>query len=227
MEGEDGAGAAAEAILGVLRAAPPPAQQRQGEEGEEGEGDGQAGQLPGDGSAAYASPPPPQQRLAPPLPVEEVTLPGGLELFCPSPSEALFIYREIWEQRCYLRHGLRLRPGATVVSAGSNIGLFELWLLLAAPGQDGGGGGGGDGEDGGAAGSGAAPPEGLLGPPGKVWAFEPVPQLADLLEENLSRHGVRNKVRRECQVAQPSLSPLSPQALLAEGAASGSAAVSI
>ncbi|MEQ1731928.1 MAG: FkbM family methyltransferase, partial [Vicinamibacterales bacterium] len=39
------------------------------------------------------------------------------------------MYKEIFEDRCYLKHGIRLRDGATVVDIGANIGLFSLFIM--------------------------------------------------------------------------------------------------
>jgi len=36
---------------------------------------------------------------------------------------------EIFEDQCYLRHGIRLQDGATVVDIGANIGLFSLFVM--------------------------------------------------------------------------------------------------
>jgi len=43
--------------------------------------------------------------------------------------ETDYVYREIFEDECYLKHGIRLRDGATVVDIGANIGLFSLFVM--------------------------------------------------------------------------------------------------
>jgi len=58
-----------------------------------------------------------------------VTMPNGMRLQCGSPVEARFIYDEIFLQRCYSKHGIRVRTGDTVIDAGANVGLFTLFLL--------------------------------------------------------------------------------------------------
>ena len=58
-----------------------------------------------------------------------VTMPNGMRLQCGSPVEARFIYDEIFVQRCYSKHGIRVRTGDTVIDAGANVGLFTLFLL--------------------------------------------------------------------------------------------------
>ena len=109
-----------------------------------------------------------ERRLPAPRPahVQRLVLPNGLAISCISPSEALFIYREIFESSCYARHGISLRPGATVVDVGANLGLFALWVLR-------------DWQPAAA----------------RVVAFEPLPQLANVLEANLREHGLVDKAR--------------------------------
>jgi FkbM family methyltransferase len=46
-----------------------------------------------------------------------------------SRGEALFIHREIFEHRSYVRGGVALHEGDVVVDAGANIGLFTLWAM--------------------------------------------------------------------------------------------------
>jgi FkbM family methyltransferase len=49
-------------------------------------------------------------------------------------NDARFIYREIFEAREYLRHGLDLRPGDVVFDVGANIGLFSLFAYQECEG---------------------------------------------------------------------------------------------
>jgi FkbM family methyltransferase len=44
-------------------------------------------------------------------------------------GETHYIYREIFEQRSYLRHGVELHDDAVVVDVGANIGLFSLFAV--------------------------------------------------------------------------------------------------
>ncbi|HEX2093291.1 MAG TPA: FkbM family methyltransferase, partial [Longimicrobiaceae bacterium] len=44
------------------------------------------------------------------------------------------LYREIFEDEAYLRHGITLEDGACVVDVGSNIGMFTLFAHARAPG---------------------------------------------------------------------------------------------
>ena len=114
-----------------------------------------------------------QQAASPPAAaVEELELPGGLRILCPSPAEALFIHREIFQQDCYLAHGgISLPPGSTVVDVGANIGLFVLRLLLDAQ---------------------------LAPAVRQVYALEPLPPTAEVLEANVRMHGLADKVRTAC-----------------------------
>lgn len=111
--------------------------------------------------APAPSPPEPELR--------ELSLPNGLAVNCVSPSETLFIFREVFQSRCYARHGLSLPPGAMVVDAGANVGLFTLFALLEwQPAA------------------------------ARVLAFEPVPLLAAALERNVQRHGLADRVMVVC-----------------------------
>jgi FkbH-like protein/FkbM family methyltransferase len=56
-------------------------------------------------------------------------LPNGLEIADLNRYETDDVYQEIFEDQCYLRHGIRLEDGDTVVDIGANIGLFSLFVL--------------------------------------------------------------------------------------------------
>jgi FkbH-like protein/FkbM family methyltransferase len=56
-------------------------------------------------------------------------LPNGLEIAHLNRYETDYLYKEIFEDQCYLRHGIRLQNGATVVDIGANIGLFSLFVM--------------------------------------------------------------------------------------------------
>lgn len=53
--------------------------------------------------------------------------PNGLVFFQHNPSETAFVYREIFEDRVYLRHGISLADGDCVFDVGANIGLFTIY----------------------------------------------------------------------------------------------------
>lgn len=62
------------------------------------------------------------------------TLPNGLEVAQINRHETDYVYREIFQDRCYLRHGIRLAETGTVIDIGANIGLFSLFVRSEAPG---------------------------------------------------------------------------------------------
>jgi FkbH-like protein/FkbM family methyltransferase len=57
------------------------------------------------------------------------TLPNGLEIVHLNQYETDYLYQEIFEDESYLKHGIRLREGATVVDIGANIGMFSLFVM--------------------------------------------------------------------------------------------------
>ena len=56
-------------------------------------------------------------------------MPNGLEIVHLNQYETDYVYKEIFEDQCYLRHGIRLQDGDTVVDIGANIGLFSLFVM--------------------------------------------------------------------------------------------------
>ncbi|HMJ66305.1 MAG TPA: FkbM family methyltransferase, partial [Candidatus Binatia bacterium] len=56
-------------------------------------------------------------------------LPGGLEIVHLNQYETDYLYKEIFADQCYLRHGIQLRDGDTVLDIGANIGLFSLFVM--------------------------------------------------------------------------------------------------
>jgi FkbH-like protein/FkbM family methyltransferase/non-ribosomal peptide synthase protein (TIGR01720 family) len=58
-------------------------------------------------------------------------LPNGLEVAHLNRDETEHLYRELFVNRAYLRHGVTLRDGAVIVDAGANIGMFSLFASLA------------------------------------------------------------------------------------------------
>ncbi len=55
-------------------------------------------------------------------------LPSGLEVFQLNRNETEHLYRQIFEGRIYLRHGLDLPEEACVFDVGANIGMFTLFV---------------------------------------------------------------------------------------------------
>lgn len=72
-------------------------------------------------------------------------------LHCINPWEAAYLGREV---EMYLSHGLRLEPGATVIDAGANIGVFSAYV------------------------------HGLLDGEVRIFASEPLPPIYTVLERN-------------------------------------------
>jgi hypothetical protein len=54
-------------------------------------------------------------------------LPNGMGVHYVSPPDVQFLYHEIFDEECYLQHGLTLRPEDTVIDVGGNIGMFALF----------------------------------------------------------------------------------------------------
>ena len=51
-----------------------------------------------------------------------VRLPNGWHICHNCPAEAAFIYEEIFEEQCYIQHGIAVRDGDICVDVGANIG---------------------------------------------------------------------------------------------------------
>jgi len=52
----------------------------------------------------------------------------GLEIFHYNAAETMFVYDEIFRDRVYFRHGIRLQKGDCVWDIGANIGLFTMFV---------------------------------------------------------------------------------------------------
>jgi amino acid adenylation domain-containing protein/FkbM family methyltransferase len=61
-------------------------------------------------------------------------LPNGMAVAHLNEGETRFLYREIFGERIYLRHGISIPRGACVVDAGASIGLFSLFAGRMAEG---------------------------------------------------------------------------------------------
>jgi len=90
----------------------------------------------------------------------DTTLPNGLPVAHLNRSETTFLYREIFEDRVYLRHGIALASGDIVFDVGANIGLFALFAAEAC-GHD-----------------------------VTVYAFEPAAPAYEVLRRNFDLHGI-------------------------------------
>jgi len=58
----------------------------------------------------------------------EHLLPDGSVVDCMNPGETEIVYREIFDDHIYSRHGIEIRDGDTVFDIGANIGLFALFV---------------------------------------------------------------------------------------------------
>jgi FkbM family methyltransferase len=68
-------------------------------------------------------------------PLPPLVLRNGLAIHHGAGDSPLFIFNEIFRERCYTRGGFyKPRPGDTVVDLGANIGLFMLYLQWRAQG---------------------------------------------------------------------------------------------
>lgn len=61
-------------------------------------------------------------------------LPNGFVVNCHHPREVRFMWKEIFEEKVYLKYGLALEPGSCVVDIGANVGMFSLWASEQADG---------------------------------------------------------------------------------------------
>ena len=75
----------------------------------------------------HSAPTPTVGDAAPVLDVPRYRLPNGLEVAHLNRDETEHLYRELFLNRAYLRHGITLKDGACIVDAGANIGMFSLF----------------------------------------------------------------------------------------------------
>ncbi len=85
-------------------------------------------------------------------------LPSGHTLFYINRSETDSMYREIFEDQSYLRHGIKLSEGACIFDVGANIGVFSLFAHHTCKDA-------------------------------KIYSFEPIPPIYEVLELNTSLYG--------------------------------------
>lgn len=60
-------------------------------------------------------------------------LPNGMFVHYVSPPDVQFLYDEIYENECYLKHGLAIEPDDVVIDVGGNIGLFAMYAARKCP----------------------------------------------------------------------------------------------
>lgn len=61
-------------------------------------------------------------------------LPNGMAIYHVNKPETDFLYKEIFLERAYLKHGIELGPDACVFDVGANIGMFTLFTKQECPG---------------------------------------------------------------------------------------------
>ncbi|WET81661.1 amino acid adenylation domain-containing protein [Amycolatopsis sp. QT-25] len=61
-------------------------------------------------------------------------LPNGIELADINEYETEYLFDEVFERDTYLRHGIEIGAGASVVDVGANIGMFSLYARRQAEG---------------------------------------------------------------------------------------------
>lgn len=66
--------------------------------------------------------------------VNTCILPNHLLVVQQNKSETAFLFREIFEDHTYNKHGIRIKSGDVVFDVGANIGMFSLYVSLHYPG---------------------------------------------------------------------------------------------
>ncbi|WP_292804315.1 non-ribosomal peptide synthetase [Nostoc sp. NMS7] len=55
-------------------------------------------------------------------------LPNGMMVAHLNKNETEFVYKELWEEQTYLKHGITINEGDCIFDVGANIGLFTLFM---------------------------------------------------------------------------------------------------
>ena len=82
-------------------------------------------------------------------------LPDGRLVHFVSERDVAFLYREIFQKRAYLQHGIQLKEGDCVLDVGANIGLFTAFAAS------------------------------IVGQHGKIVALEPIPPVFEAALANM------------------------------------------
>jgi FkbM family methyltransferase len=61
--------------------------------------------------------------------MQTYTTPCGKTFHCNSLDEARYVYREIYEEKTYLRNGIQLYHRDNVIDVGANIGIFTMFMM--------------------------------------------------------------------------------------------------
>ena len=65
--------------------------------------------------------------------LQQHLLPNGFAIAHLNRHETEYVYKEIFVDKCYLRHGIQLPEDATIIDIGANIGLFTLFIRTQHP----------------------------------------------------------------------------------------------
>lgn len=93
--------------------------------------------------------------------LQKMSFPNGLECYYLSKQETEFIFKEIYVEQEYLRHGISINPGDRIFDVGANIGLFSLYVTQLQRDLS-------------------------------VYAFEPIPEIFEVLQQNINSHRLGN-----------------------------------
>lgn len=65
--------------------------------------------------------------------MQRIRLPNGLSVYHLNRTNTEIVYREIFVEQQYRRHGISFQPGACIIDVGANIGLFALFINTICP----------------------------------------------------------------------------------------------
>lgn len=65
--------------------------------------------------------------------MKQIDLPNGMTIMGTNKHETEFLYREIFEDRVYLQHGIKLPNSPVILDVGANIGMFTLFIQNEYP----------------------------------------------------------------------------------------------
>ena len=65
--------------------------------------------------------------------MKQIKLPNGNRIYVLDKLTAIDIYKEIFEENIYLRSGIQVKPGDTILDIGGNIGLFSMFISQKVP----------------------------------------------------------------------------------------------